>query len=186
MSGDFYFIDGDKNGVLLAVADCTGHGVPGALMSMLGIEKLKQVLKEDKTRKPSVILQELNKAIKESLKASLNDSGMKDGMDIAIGWLNLQDHELHFAGANRPIIHVTKNENGERILIEIKGNKVGIGGYTSDDQQFTDHFIKPKKETVFSFSQMDFADQFGGDEGKKFNSKKIERITAVRFRKECG
>ncbi|HET6244757.1 MAG: SpoIIE family protein phosphatase [Bacteroidetes bacterium] len=187
VSGDFYWFSCIENEaeesdrtILLAAADCTGHGVPGAFMSMIGINKLNEVVKE--VTDPGRILEKLNVSIKSSLQKSGNQVSASDGMDIAICSLNVKKRELFYSGANRPLWVIRKNENKlqgtdeEFEFIEYKADKVAIGGYTDNSQKFVTQSIELKKgDGVYLFSD-GFADQFGGDSSKKLMTKNFRKF----------
>jgi serine phosphatase RsbU (regulator of sigma subunit) len=174
VSGDFYWylINEDQKGVLVACADCTGHGVPGALMSMVGINILQQLSVERKMRSPALILKYLNAEIKNSLKQNSSQSTQRDGMDIAIIYLDLAEQKLVFSGANRPLYIVRGYE-----LIEHKATKHAIGGFTKYDQSFEETKIDLQKNDLICLSTDGYADQFGKD-GKKFMTKRLKELLA--------
>jgi serine phosphatase RsbU (regulator of sigma subunit) len=171
VSGDFYsFIE--KNGrTIIAAVDCTGHGVPGAFMSMIGTDQLNQIIVENGITTPSEILSRLNKGIKHALKQTHDDAESKDGMDIAICAFDLVNGTVEYAGAQRPLWCVT---NGE--LKEIKADDVSIGGTTSEDHRFNNHVISYSKGDVFYLFSDGYVDQFGGDNGKKFMSRRFREL----------
>ncbi len=164
LSGDFYWIDEIDNRVLVAAVDCTGHGVPGALMSIVGNNILNQTILEHKISKPSTILDELNKGVTYTLRQKNEESKVKDGMDIVLLSINFQENIVEFAGANNPLYHI---RNGE--LTEIKGDKFPIGIFIGEEvKHFTNHEIQLQKgDTLYLFTD-GYADQFGGPKGKKF------------------
>lgn len=170
VSGDFYFFDKKDNTALIAAADCTGHGVPGALMSMIGVEKMMGTTNESVN--PSVILNLLNKGIKSSLRQSEHEESTRDGMDIALVALNLETYEASYAGANRPIWII---RNGQKEVEEIKATKKAIGGFTPDEQHYELHSIKLNKGDAFYLFTDGYADQFS-NHGKKLMTKKFREI----------
>jgi serine phosphatase RsbU (regulator of sigma subunit) len=166
VSGDFYWFT-EKDGKLIFIcADCTGHGVPGAFMSMIGSDRLNIIVGERKVLNPGLILSELNRAIKKSLKQDGHEGSTRDGMDAAICSLDMKKGELRYAGANRPLWIVN---NGE--IEEVKPTKVAIAGFTSDDQVFEEHVIPLKENMKFYMTSDGYADQFGGAKGKKLKVK---------------
>jgi len=169
VSGDFYFFKGDQDQVYIAAADCTGHGVPGGFMSMLGFDKLDFAVSQNKS--VSEVLTQLNKGIKATLKQH-TESSSRDGMDIALCRID-QNKKLFYSGANRPLWLI---KNGTENLIEIKATKVSIGGHTPDDQQFEQIEIDIEKGDRFYISSDGFADQFGGTKGKKLMTKNFKEI----------
>lgn len=170
VSGDFYFYVKKENTVLIAAADCTGHGVPGALMSMIGTEKLISAAIE--STQPSVILNSLNKGIKTSLRQSDHEGSTRDGMDIALTSINLETKAVSYAGANRPIWII---RNGSKEVEEIKATKKAIGGFTSDDQHFDSHDIQLSAGDTYYLFTDGYADQFGSS-GKKLMTKKFREL----------
>ncbi|MDQ3046771.1 MAG: tetratricopeptide repeat protein [Bacteroidota bacterium] len=175
VSGDFYWIEEYNNLLLVAAADCTGHGVPGSLMSMLGIEKLKQAVREKGLTNPSEILSFVNRSFKETLSASGSEIALRDGMDIALCCIEPERDIIKFAGANRPL-WILETSGKEKKLIEIKPTKTAIGGFTEDRQEFAQHEVLVNKgDTVYLFTD-GFADQFGGDKNKKFNLKRFREL----------
>lgn len=171
VSGDFYWFAEKDGKVLIAAADCTGHGVPGAFMSMIGNDQLNHIVIEKGMTDPSIILNELNKAIKRALKQTEQESETRDGMDIALLAIDLPNKKLQFAGANRPLILVR-----DRHLMETRADKVAIGGRTSDDYRFTGHEVELQaNDSIYIFSD-GYADQFGGVTGKKFMTKNFKEL----------
>lgn len=173
VSGDFYFIDEKGDEIIVAAVDCTGHGVPGAFMSIVGHNILNQALSQSKLITPSLLLDKLNKGVSETLKQTSYETKLRDGMDIALCTINFRTLELQFAGAYNPLFIVRGNE-----LIERKGNIISIGSYTKTQQQqlYTNHVIQLQKDdTIYIFSD-GYADQFGGSEGKKFKINKFKTM----------
>lgn len=171
VSGDFYFFHKKDESVYIAAADCTGHGVPGAFMSMIGSEQLMDaVLHSDDT---SEILKQLNKGIKKSLQQSDSIESTRDGMDIAICSIDLKNLILKYAGANRPLWIIRK---GQTEVEEIKGTKKAIGGLTEDEQHYESHNMQLNKGDVFYIFTDGYADQFGGESKKKLMTKLFKEI----------
>ncbi len=170
VSGDFYSFSQRDGKVILAAADCTGHGVTGAFMSMIGSSVLNQIINERGITQPSLILNNLNSGITEALKQKDND--VTDGMDIALCTFDLKTQNLQYAGANRPLWIF---RNGE--LLEIKPDKMAIGGFQIRlDATFTNHEMRLQQgDTIYLFTD-GFADQFGGPAGKKLLSKRLREI----------
>ena len=170
VSGDFYYFRKKDRQVYIASADCTGHGVPGALMSMLCSEKLHETVAQHDD--PSVILNKLNKDVKRSLQQTGNDQSM-DGMDIALCSIDHSNYMVKYAGANRPLWLVRR---GRKEVEEIKGTRTAIGGFTPFDQHFDTHLLKLKpKDTIYMFSD-GYADQFGGGNDKKLLTKRFRQL----------
>jgi serine phosphatase RsbU (regulator of sigma subunit) len=175
VSGDFFSLVPRENKFYLAVADCTGHGVPGAFMSMIGIDKLNQAIAESKTGKPGEILSLLNKSIRASLHQEDWTSLSKDGMDIALISVEFgagsSERKITYAGANRPL-WIIRNGN----FIEFKPTKAAIGGITLNESIFADNEISlEENDQVYLFSD-GFPDQFGGVKGKKLMTKHFRTL----------
>ena len=173
VSGDFYWMEDKKDVVIFAAVDCTGHGVPGAFMSIVGHNLLDRVVGEQKITRPAQILDELNKSISDTLRQTdLEDNTVRDGMDIAICSFNKKNGILEFAGAYNPLWLIRKGE-----LIEVKANKFPIGNSKSgENNKFTNHeIILEKGDTIYIFSD-GYSDQFGGPSGKKFKSSALKQL----------
>ena len=171
VSGDFYFFHKTEGSVFIASADCTGHGVPGALMSMIGSEKLDDALRQ--SNDPSEILRLLNTGIKNSLNQSDSDESTRDGMDIALCSIDVQNRIVKYAGANRPLWIIGK---GQTSIEEIKATKKAIGGLTENTQHFDTHEIKLQPGDTFYIFTDGYADTFGGEEEKKLTTKRFKEI----------
>jgi serine phosphatase RsbU (regulator of sigma subunit) len=170
VSGDFYFFHKTNQSIFIAAADCTGHGIPGAFMSLIGSEKLEDaVLQSGDT---SEILKQLNIGIKTSLKQSGSDESTRDGMDIAICSVDTETRIVKYAGANRPIWLIRE---GQTEVEETKATKKAIGGLTEDEQHFDTHELKLKQGDTFYIFTDGYADQFN-DKNKKLLTKKFKEI----------
>ncbi|HWY10557.1 MAG TPA: two-component regulator propeller domain-containing protein [Bacteroidia bacterium] len=173
VSGDFYWLDDKKDQVLFAAVDCTGHGVPGAFMSIVGHSKLDQIVGEHGITKPSAILDELNKSVSDTLRQSyIEDNSVKDGMDIALCSFNRKTNAMEYAGAFNPLWLIRKGE-----LIEYKADKFPIGNLKAgENKKFTNHIIPLQEgDTLYIFSD-GFADQFGGPNGKKLKYSTFKQL----------
>ncbi len=170
VSGDFYFFSKNKEKIIIAIADCTGHGVTGAFMSMIGTSLLNQLINENGILEPGKILQELSHGIFEALNQS--ESNVNDGMDIAICAIDLNNYSIIFAGANRPLWAFVNHE-----LVVIKPTKAAIGGsQNTSTTLFNEHSLQLNKgDTIYLFTD-GYADQFGGLEGKKIMSKQFKSL----------
>jgi ligand-binding sensor domain-containing protein/serine phosphatase RsbU (regulator of sigma subunit) len=165
VSGDFYWLQDKKDQILFAAVDCTGHGVPGAFMSIVGHNAIDQIVKDQGLTKPSDILDALNKSVSDTLRQSNSeDNAVKDGMDLALCSFDRRTNVMEYAGAFNPFWMV---RNGE--FMEIKADKFPIGNLKKgENKKFTNHSIPLQKgDTIYVFSD-GFADQFGGPSGKKF------------------
>ena len=168
VSGDFYWLHQEGNIVYLCVADCTGHGVPGALMSVVGANALNSCVKEQKMTEPNLILDKMSEIVEYTLDSE--DKSLKDGMDICFCKLNLETNELTYSGANNPLYIL--NVSGLQIL---RPNKQPIGKY-DHRTPFSQEKIKLSLgDCLYLFSD-GYADQFGGPNGKKFMYKKLRNL----------
>ena len=167
VSGDFYWMD-EKNGkVYFAAVDCTGHGVPGAFMSIVGYNALNNALSKYDT--PATILDSINKEISQTLHRNSSGSTTKDGMDLALCCYNPKTNELEYAGAFNPLYLIR-----DSTIEQIKADKFPIGSYFDEEPKtYTNHVIQlQKNDYVYIFSD-GYADQFGGPKGKKFMYKQF-------------
>jgi serine phosphatase RsbU (regulator of sigma subunit) len=163
VSGDFYWIDRKGDWCYFAAVDCTGHGVPGAFMSIVGYNLLKDILKTTDRTDPAVIMDVMNDGVAHTLHTSTSDEQTKDGMDMTLCALNYKTLELQYAGAFNPLYIVRSNE-----LLQFKANKFPVGMFVGAKQNFTNNRIQLQKgDTIYIFSD-GYADQFGGPRGKKF------------------
>ncbi len=170
VSGDFpWFVQTDDE-IFIAAVDCTGHGVPGALISLIGYFLLNDIVKSRKITDPGVILDQLDEGVTQTLRQDSDDSKTKDGMDIAL--CRIKDNEVQYAGAHRPLYFMQQNE-----MVEIKGDKFPIGGGIYKNQtNFTTHTIEVKKGDGIYFCSDGFPDQFGGPDNRKFGSKRTRAL----------
>jgi len=170
VSGDFYWIEKAENKIVLVVADCTGHGVPGAFMSMLGNAGISEIVFQKHITEPDNILKELHLYTRQHLKQDENQG--RDGMDVAIVTIDQEKKILTYAGAKNPIVYVQHNE-----LQIIKGDKMPIGGEQREiNRVFTKHTISIDTPTTFYLFSDGYQDQFGGYENKKFSSAKMRDL----------
>ncbi|MBT1696317.1 PAS domain S-box protein [Fulvivirgaceae bacterium PWU4] len=171
VSGDFPWFVQIKDEIFIAAVDCTGHGVPGAMLSLIGYFLLNDIVRSRKITEPGKILDLLDEGVTTTLRQD-EDSTTKDGMDIALCKINVATSEVEYAGAHRPL-YIMKNGAME----EVKGNKFPIGGGIFKNQtNFTNTKIKMGKGDSIYFSSDGFPDQFGGPEGRKFGPKKTREI----------
>ncbi len=170
VSGDFYWFGEKENYKIIAVVDCTGHGVPGAFMSMIGHNLLNQIISEKGIHEPGLILEELHKGVQSALKQGKNDVDTNDGMDVSILAINIETYECLWAGAFRSLVIIDKQGH----LTKIEGDKYPVGGAQLDfDRIFTTHTRHLEENcSLYMFSD-GYADQFGGAKGKKFMVKQF-------------
>ncbi|GEM_PF-6813332 len=203
VSGDFYWIRKINNKIIFAVADCTGHGVPGAFMSMLGVAFLNEIVNKyseiEKIEKNSFnaakILNELRNKVKTALHQTGKTGESKDGMDIVLCILDSAKMFLQYAGANNPLFLIREN-NAEKvlqtetelnfeenlyenvILYEFKPDKMPIGIYINEKESFTNQEIKILRNDKFYTCSDGYEDQFGGEKGRKFLAKNFKQLLA--------
>jgi serine phosphatase RsbU (regulator of sigma subunit) len=171
VSGDFYWVAELGNMVMFAAVDCTGHGVPGAFMSIVGQNILSQAVNEHRLSKPDQILNFLNEEVSRNLGKDEKHQ-IKDGMDLALCVMSKTSRTLEFAGAFNPLWILRGDE-----IIEIKGNKFPIGSFMDGElKNFTRHEVKLEKgDQLYVFTD-GYADQFGGPKQKKFKYKNIKKL----------
>ncbi len=175
VSGDFFWTYRTDDHYLFAVADCTGHGVPGALMSIVCYNLINQAVTERKLRQPSHILTYLDKGVRETFKRP-GEHHLRDGMDIAFCSLDLKKGEIEFSGANNPVWIVRTSHDGKKEIVELKGNKQPIGLFRDVSESFVSKALNISKgDTIYLFTD-GYADQFGGPEGKKFKYKRLKEL----------
>jgi ligand-binding sensor domain-containing protein/serine phosphatase RsbU (regulator of sigma subunit) len=172
VSGDFYWF-GIKDGrKIIAAVDCTGHGVPGAFMSMIGHNLLNQIISENGITQPDQILNALHRGVQAALKQGSNVVDTSDGMDMAICSISADNTELEFAGAYRPL-YILNKEKFQRI----DADKFPIGGSQLDvDRKFSVHKVALTKGDTIYMTSDGYADQFGGEKGKKFMVKRLNEL----------
>lgn len=172
VSGDFPWFLETETDIFIAVVDCTGHGVPGAMLSLIGYFLLNDIVKSQKIFEPGKILDLLDNSVTKTLKQDIEGNEMKDGMDISLCKINKKLNKIEYAGAHRPLYHL---QNGT--VIEYKGNKFAIGGGMFRNQTpFTNHEIDILKGDSFYFCSDGYPDQFGGTEIKKIGPARIRNL----------
>ena len=169
VSGDFYWIEKIENKTLFAAVDCTGHGVPGAFVSIVGHNGLSRVVNEFKITQPSLILDKLNEIVGETFRQQDNGE-VKDGMDIALCSIDFKSKTLEYSGAMNSLYIIS---NGE--IKEVKADKQPIGAF-DNRKNFTNHLVKLKISDCFYIFSDGYADQFGGPNGKKFLYKRFQEL----------
>jgi len=175
VSGDFYWFKQVNQFTIIAAADCTGHGVPGAFMSMLGLSFLTEIVQRREITQPGQILNEMRRQIKHSLRQHGQPDETKDGIDMALCVIDQKAGMIQYAGANNPL-YIIQETNGKPELKEIKADRMPLGYHSGKDIPFTNHEIKAEfGDTLYLFSD-GFIDQKGGMENKKYMSKKFKRL----------
>lgn len=189
VSGDFYWLETYDGKILYAAVDCTGHGVPGAFVSIVGYDGLNRALREFHLSQPAQIMDKLNEFVDETFEKS--EEEIKDGMDMALCSIDRSRSKLEYAGAQNPLYVIRPRESGNltvngrvieptldspsHLLFEIKADKQPVGKY-SGRHPFTNHEIRVKSgDSFYTFSD-GYADQFGGPRGKKFKYKPFKQL----------
>jgi len=189
VSGDFYWIKEVGSSVVIVAADCTGHGVPGAFMSMLGITLLAEQLGDGKLEKPGDILGQLRAKVKQMLVQEGSIQEQKDGMDMAIAVIDKEKRKLQFAGAYNPLYLIRSKENlgkekigteekvegDHSVLFELKGDKQPIGIHWEETKFTTQDVSLKEGDSVYVFSD-GYVDQYGGVHRKKFKTQKFKDL----------
>jgi serine phosphatase RsbU (regulator of sigma subunit) len=172
ISGDFYWFHRHGNKRYFSAIDCTGHGVPGALVSMVGQNWLNYAVKDLELEKPSDILDALNDGVMSTFQERDDDTSVKDGMDLALCCVDYDTMQLEFAGAYNPVLVIRDGE-----VTQIKGDKFPIGAFFRGVKgKFENHVLDVKKgDTVYVFSD-GYADQFGGEANFKFLTKRFRQL----------
>ncbi len=172
VSGDFYWINESKNKIFVASVDCTGHGVPGAFMSIIGFELFRNITLFKGIEKPGEILNVLNNDFAEIFK-DVDNITLRDGMDVAFCAFDKKKNTVEFAGAYNPLYIIRDNK-----IIEIKADRFSIGLTEQDGEKknFTNHEIEIQKNDVFYMFSDGYVDQFGGPEGKKFKFRRFRHL----------
>lgn len=195
VSGDFYWFsevkaqrppslfrrkgtdEAEENKLIIAAIDCTGHGVPGAFMSMLGDAFLNQLVNVQKITEPDLILNELHKLVRTTLQQETTENN--DGMDGAICVIDKSNHKLSYAGAKNPLIYIQKDQ-----IEKINGDLKSIGGMQKEGQRvFTRHEIDITEPTTFYIYSDGYQDQFGGKEGRKYMAKRFRDMLTENYQK---
>lgn len=172
VSGDFFWFDQvGEDKFLLVCADSTGHGVPGAFMSMIGSALIQEIVTRKEITKPSEILRTLDREISSTLNQNVDSAKSNDGMDMVVCEFNLKTRLLRFASAMRPVILIMDEEQ-----FYIRGNRCSVGGEVAKEKFFDDqeYFLKPG-DIVYLFSD-GFPDQFGGEAGKKMKMVRLKEL----------
>jgi serine phosphatase RsbU (regulator of sigma subunit) len=175
VSGDFYWIKQVNQYIILAAADCTGHGVPGAFMSMLGISHLNEIVQNREITQANQILNELRRQIKTSFRQSGNREGSRDGIDIALCVIDTRKNIMQYSGAHNPL-YIISNDKGEPVFKEIKADPMPVGVHYASDQSFTNHEIQLEIGDTFYVFSDGYTDQIGGDQKHRFTSERFKKL----------
>lgn len=180
VSGDYYWTSVKDDKLLIAVADCTGHGVPGALLSMLGISFMNEIVNRSEVIQASLILDQLRKFVIGALHQTGSRGESQDGIEIALCVIDIRKKVMEYAGANRPVYLISKNGRGASpsscTLKHLKADKMPIGIYQQETLPFTNHQIKLKRnDSLYLFSD-GYVDQLGGPRRKTFRSRHFREL----------
>ncbi|MBF0100489.1 MAG: PAS domain S-box protein [Desulfobacterales bacterium] len=185
VGGDMIYMDIFMNGIIIAVIDCTGHGVPGAFMTMIAYSGLRKIIKDDGCYDPSQILKHLNIFVKTTLQQDKPYALTNDGLDAAICYIPLMGDRftdplvMTFAGAKMPLLYISNNE-----LLMIKGDKQSIGYKDSDTYfEFTNHILKINGDMCFYMLTDGFTDQLGGEHRRRFSNKRLKNLLSTIWQK---
>ena len=170
ISGDFYWVHRDESNIFFTVSDCTGHGVPGALMSMIGTTLLNEIIVEMKYQETDKILNEMRNQIIKNLHQEESNS-QRDGMDMTLVKLNLEKKEIEFSSANNLLVHVRDGN-----LYSYKGDHQPVGFYSGKNTSFTKQKIKVNKNDMIYIFSDGYQDQFGGEKNKKFMISRLKKL----------
>jgi len=174
VSGDFYWINEVDDKLFVAVVDCTGHGVPGAFMSIIGVELLDNITNEQKITEADNILYDLNRGVSLTLtKGNHRSNTIRDGMDVALCVIDKKEKELEFAGAFRPFYLIRENK-----IEEIKGDRFSVGMLEDSmgKEDISKRRIKLRDDDMIYLFTDGYADQFGGPEGKKYKYRRFRHL----------
>ncbi len=172
VSGDFYWMQEADGLFMMAAVDCTGHGVPGAFMSIVGFNQLNNAITVKKARAAGAILDELNSGVISTLNEGKSDNSIKDGMDLALCVFDFPAKKVQFAGANNPLVLIRDGQ-----VIKYRGDRFPIGAFDgSNPQRFKNNEIDLLEGDCLYLSSDGYADQFGGPDNKKFMFRKFEEL----------
>ncbi|MFO7923922.1 MAG: SpoIIE family protein phosphatase [Bacteroidales bacterium] len=181
VSGDFFWAALKNRQTYIVAADCTGHGVPGALMSILGISFLNDVVRTDCSHMANRILNRLREKVMEALHQTGNFNESKDGMDLSMCIIDHDKSSLQYSGANNPLYIIRNNK-----LHEIKADKMPVGINAVDEETFSNNSVKIRKnDRIYMFSD-GYPDQFGGPKGKKFKYRPFKQLLLDIHRKNMS
>jgi ligand-binding sensor domain-containing protein/serine phosphatase RsbU (regulator of sigma subunit) len=172
VSGDFYWVNKFGSRIFVAAVDCTGHGVPGAFMSIIGFELFRKITNIEGLTRPSDILNRLNDDFHEIFK-DVDNVVLRDGMDVAFCSIDKKDMILEFAGAFNPLYLIRDNK-----IMEVKGDRFAIGLDETNfrEQTFKNHIIPIQKDDIVYIFSDGFSDQFGGPDGKKYKYRRFRHL----------
>ena len=171
VSGDYYWVSQKNNRLIIAVADCTGHGVPGAFMSIMGINFLNEIVNKSDAPRANEILNELREHLIKSLGQTGQRDETKDGMEMALCVVDFDKKKIQFSGAFRPMYLISEGE-----LIVINGDRMPIGIYNEEEVSFTNKEVPFKENDIIYLFTDGYVDQIGGLKRKTFKSVKFKQL----------
>jgi serine phosphatase RsbU (regulator of sigma subunit) len=171
VSGDFYYVYATRRSVFIAAGDCTGHGVPGALLSILGISFLNEIVQCRSDHKANRILNQMRERVMKALRQKGEKTDTPDSIDVGLCILDRESGQIQYSGANRPLIMV---RNG--ILTEFKPDKMTIGVAPLAELPFNNQIINSRKGDTFYMFSDGYSDQFGGPDERKFKLKQLKSV----------
>lgn len=181
VSGDFYWLEEHNGKAMIAAVDCTGHGVPGAFMSIVGYNLLTSAVKQYHLTQPNQVLDQLNLGVNKTLRQNNDEMTIKDGMDIAFCSIDTTKMELQYSGAYNSLYHFRDGH-----LIETKGDKFPIGiSFKDDFNKFSNHTVDIQPGDTFYIFTDGYPDQFGGPKGKKFKYDQFKSLLRNMSSKPC-
>lgn len=170
VSGDFFWIAEKNNKIFVTAVDCTGHGVPGAFMSIIGVDLLRNIIKEQGIEDPAIILEKMHKGVYDTLQK--DEENVQDGMDMAFCVIDFEKNILEYSGALNPL-YLIRNNN----IVETKGNRFPVGDKArKQDKLFTKQTIPIQENDMIYIFSDGYADQFGGPKGKKFKYRRLRHL----------
>lgn len=171
VSGDFYYVNAGRQLIYVAAGDCTGHGVPGALLSIMGISFLNDILQCRVEHKANRVLNQMRERVMKALHQTGDRSVTKDSIDIGLCIYDRSTRKLQYSGANRPLFIMR-----DGVLSEMKSDKMTIGLAPMVEQPFTNHVIEVEPGDSFYLFSDGYADQFGGTDDKKYKQKQLKNV----------
>jgi serine phosphatase RsbU (regulator of sigma subunit) len=176
VSGDFFWVRRFDNKLVVAVADCTGHGVPGAFMSILGVAFLNEIIAYQKVLDPAKALSLLRQKVKNALNQDLKSMASNDGMDIGLLVIDMLTNQLEYSGAYHTLFVAKPGDEGQNELIELKGNRLPIGKHPFDLHDFSVKTLEIKPDYVFYMLSDGYYSQFGGVKNEKFSKNRLRAL----------
>lgn len=185
VSGDFYWSSKKDNKVILVAADCTGHGVPGAFMSLLGMTFLNEIVNKMHNDTGDIIANEILNELRNTVKSSLRQTGKfqetKDGMDMSLVVIDTETRQMQYSGAYNSLLLVRDNE-----MITLKADRMPVGIHFKDKKSFSNQNVDMKKDDIAYIFSDGYVDQFGGPKGRKFMMKRFQELILENYKKSMS